>query len=737
MFDAHANLAISLVAVGPSPSTSGTSLVVTGGTGSKFPAVPFNCTVYPNSVPAPLTTNAEIIRVTNVTGDVFTIVRAQEGTTAKPIVAGYVIENSISVKVFTDIESAMVQGISAVGGSASGGTVFFDNSPTVSFGRAGQTITASALGGGGGGLSNINVSAGTTSQNLSAITFNNANGLSFGLDAALSQVTASYTVPTQSFQPIAYSASNASTLVSTLLVAGSGPITVARTVGGVLMFSVDPQTTQPVAASASNGSFLFSTLAFSNANNVTFGTSAGSIITASVGAGTQSTQPVAASASNGSFLFSTLGFSNGNGVTFGTSAGSIVTASVAAATQSTQPVAASASNGSFLFSTLGFSNGNGVTFGTSAGSIITASVAAAAGAQTGISGIQVSDATFTSGTVNFKNANGISFGSSGANGVSASYTVPTQSTQPVAASASNGSFLFSTLGFSNGNGVTFGTSAGSIITASVSTAGAAVTNYISSYANFPMAGSGSIVLPAQSVSNAVAFNLPGNISASFIRFFAGILTNSTTLSTLASTMNGSAEIYSTYNAVVYSVGTGGSSKSLMSVASGSAGWTLRNSISVDTSGTQYSITMAISGAAEGSGVTQTTQYSLSQTNYSFTTNAMLTNISGTRFIDVNFNNSLSCGAYWLIFGISTSTASNSARVSAATNCRISCQSFWGVSQPNVSVGPMFNANLTASGMLQNGSFSTAGGGTTANLPISAISSNASNVMQYFQLIRSA
>lgn len=641
-FDSHSNFGGSLVVTAPAPPLTGLSLTVTAGTGTRFPAAPFNCTICPGGVSADAT-NAEIVQVTLVVGDTFTIVRAQEGTAAIAIAAGYQVLNVPSVKVFTDIESVIIQGISAVGGVATASQVVFSNANGVSFGVAGQTVTASVV--------------------------SNA----------------------QSTQPVAASASNGSFLFSTLAFQESGNITISRAPGPLLNFSVNPQTTQPVAASASNGSFLFSTLAFSNANNVTFGTSAGNIITASVGAGTQSTQPVAASASNGSFLFSTLGFSNGNGV----------------------------------------------TFGTSAGSIITASVAAAAGAQTGISGIQVSDATFTSGTVNFKNANGISFGSSGANGVSASYTVPTQSTQPVAASASNGSFLFSTLGFSNGNGVTFGTSAGSIITASVSTAGAAVTNYISSYANFPMAGSGSIVLPAQSNSNAVAFNLPNNISASFIRFFAGILTNSTTLSTLASTMNGSAEIYSTYNAVVYSVGTGGSSKSLMSVASGSAGWTLRNSISVDTSGTQYSITMAISGAAEGSGVTQTTQYSLSQTNYSFTTNAMLTNISGTRFIDVNFNNSLSCGAYWLIFGISTSSASNSARVSAATNCRISVQSFWGVSQPNVSVGPMFNANLTASGMLQNGSFSTAGGGTTANLPISAISSNASNVMQYFQLIRSA
>ena len=165
-----------------------------------------------------------------------------------------------------------------------------------------------------------------------------------------------------------------------------------------------------------------------------------------------------------------------------------------------------------------FSNANGVTFGI-VGQTITASVPAVGGAQTGISGLVVSNTTYTSGTVTFQNANGISFGSSGANGISASYTVPTQSVQtqaagnigatgftttttngvvivgtnnttgltlavppyittyvaqtvqPVAASASNGSFLFSTLAFSNANNVTFGTSAGSIVTASVGAGG--------------------------------------------------------------------------------------------------------------------------------------------------------------------------------------------------------------------------------------------------------------------------
>jgi len=104
-YDAHANLANSLVTVAPSPDTSGTSLTVDAGHGALFPAVPFNCIVCPANV-LPTQTNAEIIRVTAVTSDTFTITRAQEGTTAKAIAVGYYIANAITVKTLTDVEAA-------------------------------------------------------------------------------------------------------------------------------------------------------------------------------------------------------------------------------------------------------------------------------------------------------------------------------------------------------------------------------------------------------------------------------------------------------------------------------------------------------------------------------------------------------------------------------------------------------------------------------------------------------
>ncbi len=106
-FDAHKNLAYSLVATAPSPASSGTSLVVTAGQGALFPTPPFNATVWATNA-NPLTTNAEIVRVTGISTDTLTIVRAQESTSARSIVIGDQIAATMTVKTFTDIESSPV-----------------------------------------------------------------------------------------------------------------------------------------------------------------------------------------------------------------------------------------------------------------------------------------------------------------------------------------------------------------------------------------------------------------------------------------------------------------------------------------------------------------------------------------------------------------------------------------------------------------------------------------------------
>lgn len=106
MSDAHKNFAYSLVATAPSPATSGTSLVVTAGQGALFPAVPFNATIWPTAV-QPLTTNAEIVTVTLIATDTLTIVRAQEGTTARTVVVGDQIAATITAVTLQDAEGEL------------------------------------------------------------------------------------------------------------------------------------------------------------------------------------------------------------------------------------------------------------------------------------------------------------------------------------------------------------------------------------------------------------------------------------------------------------------------------------------------------------------------------------------------------------------------------------------------------------------------------------------------------
>ena len=106
MPDVHKNFAYGTVATAPSPATSGTSLVVTAGQGALFPTPPFNATVWPTAV-QPLSTNAEIIRVTGIATDTLTIVRAQEGSSARTVVIGDQIAATITNKSLTDIEGSI------------------------------------------------------------------------------------------------------------------------------------------------------------------------------------------------------------------------------------------------------------------------------------------------------------------------------------------------------------------------------------------------------------------------------------------------------------------------------------------------------------------------------------------------------------------------------------------------------------------------------------------------------
>jgi len=198
----------------------------------------------------------------------------------------------------------------------------FSNSNNVSFGLSGSTVTASA----GAGAGSVNFSAGTTSNNLTAVTFSNSNNISFGLNA--STITASVTVATLSNSNNVSFGINASTIT-------------ASAQGNV---------------SAGTTSNNLSAVVFSNSNGVSFGLN-GSTVTGSIATSLTGINLSAGTTSNN---LSAVTFSNSNNISFGLNA-STVTGSFA--------LKVSAGTASNNLSAVTFSNSNGISFGINASTV--------------------------------------------------------------------------------------------------------------------------------------------------------------------------------------------------------------------------------------------------------------------------------------------------------------------------------------------------------------------------------
>ena len=108
-------------------------------------------------------------------------------------------------------------GIADTGGhTVSVGTVEFSNSNNVSFGLNGSTMTGSVA----TSLTNVNVSAGSTSNNLSNLVFSNAGGVSWGING--STITASAIVG--SVTQVVFSAGASSASLSSIVFSNSNNV---------------------------------------------------------------------------------------------------------------------------------------------------------------------------------------------------------------------------------------------------------------------------------------------------------------------------------------------------------------------------------------------------------------------------------------------------------------------------------------------------------------------------------
>lgn len=399
-------------------------------------------------------------------------------------------------------------------------TISFSNVNGFSFATsAGSAIVGSyTVPSTAGLISAINFSAGTTSNNLTAITFSNSNGLAFGLNGSV--VTGSYTTPVQTVQPGIQSiqVSNTTYTTGNVIFSNANGVSFGSSAGGAITasYTVPNVTNSSWTVSDNATSGTVARLAFTNLNGVTLSLSTGAaglhtIVGSHNALTSQSNQNV--TAANGGFAFQTLSFSNVNGFSFGTSAGSAITGSYTVPTQTNQNISLFAlgnttQNSSTVLnaSNLSFNAIGSLTVGYSAGSIQFSAPNAITTARASTDAIGLNTAqTNVTWTVN---SSGISFNAGGYAGTGTSATnasvtlnsnglaisVASAVASPVNFSAGTTSNNLGSVVFSNLNGVSFGLN-GSTITASVSPSGAGGVNIAASNTTFT---AGTVVMSAQS-----------------------------------------------------------------------------------------------------------------------------------------------------------------------------------------------------------------------------------------------
>jgi hypothetical protein len=231
--------------------------------------------------------------------------------------SGTIASNAVSVSVAAQsVQPAVV--ISGSNNSITSGTASFVNANGVSWSFNGQSISASIS---QGGVANA---AGTQTATSGTVNFANSNGISFGMSGS-SQITASYTVPSQTVQTqnmfVVNDGANSITSGTVVLSDLNG---VSFGINGqTITGSVAAQTVQPGIQSimVSNTTYTTGNVSFSNANGISFGSSAGGgAITASYtvpAAQTVQTQNMAVlSGGGGSVSSGTASFVNANGMSW-------------------------------------------------------------------------------------------------------------------------------------------------------------------------------------------------------------------------------------------------------------------------------------------------------------------------------------------------------------------------------------------------------------------------------------
>lgn len=300
-------------------------------------------------------------------------------------------------------------------------------------------------------------------------------------------------------------------------------------------------------------------------------------------------------------------------------------------------------------------------------------------------------------------------------------------TSTVAAIQANGGTPISagTVFFSNGNGVSWGIN-GQTVTASVN--GAALQ---SSYANVFYKPATQVTQALASTFNVFPVVLSNPVSFNYLRLLNTISIASTSFASTANTTYSYNQAV-TFRGVLYSKNIGASSMSLASISSFSAGLTYSlNAAYGSASNTSQLLTMGITYPISTGTSTFSTTYATSNLSTQAISTGNFTRLTGYKFLDIPFAGSLSAGDYWLAINASTTQTTQGTAGLSAVRLLYSTVGF---SQPNNTFayfGDVNNASVVAQPGV--GSFTTAGGVSTASMGFSNISSAASHVVPYMSL----
>lgn len=283
--------------------------------------------------------------------------------------AGSAITGSYTVPTQTN-QTIGIYGSSQTTGQSSSSTydarsITFRGAGIVSVGNSAGEVIISATGGGGADGVNI-IAAGTQTANTTGtVLFDNANGITFGMNNS-SVVTASHNgLTSQSNQ--AFSAEGGSSAFQTLVFTNSNGISFSNTNGSIWGSHNGLTSQSNQAFSAAGGSSAFQTLNFADTNSVSFTNTNGSVGIASVKLQMYAVSNTTQS-SSGTANHTALSFGGAGVASVGVTGGSVVI-SVPSGGGGLTNINVSAGTTSNNLSNITFADSNGISFGLNASTI--------------------------------------------------------------------------------------------------------------------------------------------------------------------------------------------------------------------------------------------------------------------------------------------------------------------------------------------------------------------------------